>query len=382
MSLASSCIIRPKCTHVLQNKLYVTLLNYILIVPLYFLLISLIVKIHIEKTRNNIANRRKITSRHTPSLLHACNPCVSILMGSRAIMGLNCLCLFVLQRFIFCCAFGMANENISTTIPSTTYIILDNTALKILFIASTFIITAFMKNINELPKSFKEQFVFFPNLNLISQQYFSKCITNKKMANFLIVMLFVSWCVYPGFAPLNSSYSFKYWFDLSYFCMNGLLAFIFGLMLHNKVKLLLNDNTTSMKLIVLLIQCKYLIHIGFTTLVYIMFKIYYGVTMDNKAYKSADELSMLKLSFILIHDLFIGYIVYCCGRIFENKVQGSPFCICICVKKNVRAGIMHNLENSHLDLNHSSNNAARGNNDSCTIENKTGTLEIKTLYRV
>ena len=293
MSTPTSCIIRPKCTHVLQNKLYVTLLNYILIVPIYFLLLLLIVKIHIEKTRNNIANRRKVTSRHTSGLLHACNPCVSVLMGSRAIMGLNCLFLFVLQRFIFCCASGMANENTSTTIPSTTYIILDNTALKFLFVASTFIITAFMKNVKELSQSFKDQLTLFPNLTLKPQQNLSKCITYKKMANFLMVILFVSWCVYPGFAPLNPSYSFKYWFDLSYFCINGLAAFIFGLMLHNKVKVLLNDNTTNLKLIVLFIQCKFLIHIGFATLVYIIFKIYYenGVLSEETSWDCSSDSS-------------------------------------------------------------------------------------------
>ena len=374
MSTPTSCSIRSECAQIMKDKLYITLLNYIILVPIFFLLLAVIIKIHREKTKNNINSRRKVTSARTSGLLHLCNPCVSVLMGNRIIMGLNCLFLFVLQRFIFFSISGMANNNDFLTIRTSLYVILNNTGLKFVLFASTFILTTFMKNVKRLSKQFRDQLIVCPCLKSMEMIENSKLFTYKNVGNLLNVFIFISWCIYPGFVPSPRSYTFHYWFNFIYLCIFSFMTFIYGILIHSKVKVLLKDHNTNQKLILILMQSKCFVHIGFITFIYLVFKLYYEINIDNLNYSSTDELVALKGSYIVITDTFIAYIIYCMGRIFENTIQTTPFFICICLKKNVRAGILHDIRETTIDPSR--------RHEQNEIENDDGEIEVKTLYRV
>ena len=152
------------------------------------------------------------------------------------------------------------------------------------------------------------------------------------------------------------------------------MTFIYGILIHSKVKVLLKDHNTNQKLILILMQSKCFVHIGFITFIYLVFKLYYEINIDNLNYSSTDELVALKGSYIVITDTFIAYIIYCMGRIFENTIQTTPFFICICLKKNVRAGILHDIRETTIDPSR--------RHEQNEIEYDYGEIEVKTLYRV
>ena len=360
----TTCSVRSECTYALSGAKYVTWLNYIYLVPLHWFLFTLTVKAQRERTRQNIRNRRKRLSSRRGGLLQACLPCVATLMGNRSIMGLNCVLLFAIERAVVFSATGMANNNDVGVMEKDSYIVLDNTGLKFVFLAFSFVFALVMKNVRSLS--------FDQNLVCSGGKKLPKALHPNTVGNFTNFIIFLSWCIYPGFVPSSANYVFHWWFNTLYVLLGGMFSVVLGVAIHRNVKALLSleVNSTNNKLILILVQSNYLIHIGFALLLYFAFGVYYQLNMDNNHYNGVDELRVLKISQLLIQDSFLGYAAYGFVRVLENRIQRRPLFSCLWSKNHAT--------DAHLA-------GLRGGDDTSArseFVNDDGEVEVKSMYKI
>eukprot|EP00944_MAST-04C_sp_MAST-4C-sp1_P013312 g13312.t1 len=369
MFIETSCSVRSECTYAVTGTVYVTWLNYLYLVPLHWFLFILTVKAQRERVRQNIGNRRKRLSSRSGGLMHACLPCMTTFMGNRAIMGLNCLLLFVIERSVVLSTSGLANNNDSGVIEKDSYIVLDNTGLKFLFLAFSFMHGMVMKNMHT--SSFDRQLVCSLPCPSQASKKVLKSLSPNTIGNVMNFIIFVSWCIYPGLVPSSANYSFNCWFNLIYLLLGGFFSLALGVTIHRNVKALLSmeANSTNNKLILILVQSNYLIHIGFALLLYVAFGLYYQVSMDNNHYSGVAELRVLKISQILIQDTFLAYAAYCFVRVLENRIQRRSLFSCVRSTNRANDGHIAGL---------------RGGSNSTRTEfvNDDGEIEVKSMYKV
>ena len=369
MFIETSCSVRSECTYAVSGAVYATWLNYLYLVPLHWFLFILTIKAQRERARQNISNRRKRLSSRSGGLMHACLPCVTAVMGNRAIMGLNCLLLFLIERSVVLSASGMANNNDIGVIEKESYVVLDNTGLKFLFLAFSFVHGLVMKNIHT--SSFDRQLVCSVSCPQMATKKVLKALSPNTIGNVMNFIIFLSWCIYPGFVPSSANYSFHCWFNLIYLLLGSFLSIALGVTIHRNAKALLSmeANSTNNKLILILVQSNYLIHIGFTLLLYVAFGTYYQVIMDNNRYSGVAELRVLKISQVLIQDTFLAYAAYCFVRVLENRIQRRSLFSCVCFTKRATDGHIGGL---------------RGEGISAQTEfvNDDGEIEVKSMYKV